>query len=211
MDTEAILSPSDTLLYMHGITSASSNRSCLVQSEENLAARVRCRDEAAFTEIYEANFDKIYRYLTLKIGNKMEAEDLTQQVFLNAYKSASSFEWKGTPIVAWLYRIAHNQMVDYLRKKSRTPTVSIEKTAPVVASDDPAEMAEVSFSADELAEASKKLTALQNEVISLRFTSQLSIREVAKIMGKSEGAVKALQHSAVEALRRAFLAVEHAK
>lgn len=186
-------------------------RSCLVQSEESLAARVKCRDEAAFTEIYEANFNKIYRYLTLKIGNKMEAEDLTQQVFLNAYKSASSFEWKGTPVVAWLYRIAHNQMVDYLRKKSRMTTVSIEKTAPVVASDDPAEMAEIKFDAEQLAKASKNLTELQNEVISLRFAGELSIREVAKIMGKSEGAVKALQHSAVEALRRAFMAVEHAK
>ncbi len=182
-----------------------------MQSEESLAYRIKCRDEAAFTEVYEANFDKIYRYITLKIGNRMEAEDLTQQVFLNAYKSASSFEYKGTPVVAWIYRIAHNQMVDYLRKKGRAQIVSIEKTAPVIASDDPEEMAEVKFDAEELAEASKRLTALQNEVISLRFTSQLSIREVAKIMGKSEGAVKALQHSAVEALRRAYLAVEHAK
>ena len=182
-----------------------------MQSEESLVTRIKCRDEAAFTEIYEANFAKIYRYITLKIGNKMEAEDLTQQVFLNAYKSASSFEWRGTPVIAWLFRIAHNQMVDYLRKKSRVVIVSIEKTAPVVASDDPAEMAEIKFDAEQLAKASKNLTELQNEVISLRFAGELSIREVAKIMGKSEGAVKALQHSAVEALRRAFMAVEHAK
>ena len=78
---------------------------------------------AALTQLYEENFDRIYRYIVLKIGDRTEAEDMTQQVFLNALKSISSFKWKGMPFSAWLFRIAHNQIVDYLRKKSRQATV----------------------------------------------------------------------------------------
>jgi len=182
-----------------------------VQSDESLVARIRRRDEAAFTEIYEANFDKIYRYVRLKIGDRMEAEDLTQQVFLNAFKSASSLEWKGTPVAAWLFRIAHNQVVDHLRKKGRAISVSLEKTAPVVASDDPSEIAEIKIDMERVNQATKKLTDLQCEVISLRFAGELSTKEVARIMGKSEGAIKALQHSAINALKRELSVVEDGK
>ena len=90
-----------------------------MQDEESLVRRAQQRDPAALTQLYEENFDRIYRYIVLKIGDRTEAEDMTQQVFLNALKSISSFKWKGMPFSAWLYRIAHNQIVDYLRKKSR--------------------------------------------------------------------------------------------
>jgi RNA polymerase sigma-70 factor (ECF subfamily) len=119
-----------------------------VQDEESLVRRAKENDEAALTQLYEENFDKIYRYIVLKIGDRTEAEDMTQQVFLKAFKSISGYRSRGSQFSSWLFRIAHNQMVDY----------------------------------------------------------GLSLAEVAKTMGKSEGAIKALQHSAVVSLRRIMAA-----
>jgi RNA polymerase sigma-70 factor (ECF subfamily) len=178
-----------------------------VQSEESLVRRAQNRDQEAFTQLYEEHFDKIYRYIALRIGNEAEAEDMTQQVFLNALQSISSFRWKGVPFSSWLFRIAHNQAVDYLRRKKRT-AVPLDES---VASNDntPQVIAEQKLDIERLLSATQKLTDAQREVISLRFTSELSIAQVAEIMGKSQGAVKALQHSAIVALRRTLLVTEN--
>jgi len=157
----------------------------------------------ALTQIYEENFDRIYRYIVLKIGDRTEAEDMTQQVFLNVIKSISSYKFQGMPFSSWLYRIAHNQIVDFLRKKSKRPTVPIDETVTAVG-DDPEHVALGVIAIEEVAVAAKRLTASQQEVISLRFAAELSVAEVASVMGKSEGAVKALQHSAIVALRKAL-------
>ena len=83
-----------------------------MSEEESLIRRAQQQDQQAFAQLYEEHFDKIYRYVVLKIGSRTEAEDITQQVFLKALRSVSSFRWKGTPFSAWLFRIAHNQVVD---------------------------------------------------------------------------------------------------
>ena len=173
-----------------------------MQDEESLVRRAQKHDQAALTQIYEENFDRIYRYIVLKIGERTEAEDMTQQVFLSAFKSISSFKYRqGTPFSAWLYRIAHNQVVDYIRKKSKRPTVPLDESL-ASSSSDPKLEAERNLNIQQLVSATGKLTKAQREVISLRFASELPVAEVAKIMGKSEGAVKALQHSAILSLRK---------
>ena len=177
-----------------------------MQNEESLVRQAQQRDEQAFAQLYEEYFDKIYRYVTLRIGDRMEAEDITQQVFLNAIKAISSFKWRGIPFSAWLFRIAHNQVVDYLRRKAKRVATPLDES--VVASDyDPQLIAEQRLDFERLLTATRKLTPAQQEVISLRFTGELSVAQVAKIMGKSEGAVKALQHSAIVTLRKVFLVV----
>jgi len=180
-----------------------------VQDEAVLVQRAQRNDHDAFAQLYEAYFDKIYRYIVLKISNETEAEDMTQQVFLKALRSLSSFKWKGTPFSSWLYRIAHNQVIDHYRKKSKRITVPIDEV-PIIADteNDPEEMAEHKLNMERVLIAAKELTEAQREVIALRFTSELSIAEVAKIMGKSQGAIKALQHSAVAALRRQMMVTE---
>jgi len=177
-----------------------------VPEEESLVRRAQQRDQQAFAQLYEQHFDKIYRYVALRIGDRAEAEDITQQVFLKALQSISSFRWKGIPFSAWLFRIAHNQVIDYLRKKTKQATVPIDESA-VSFSSDPQILAEQRLNIEQLLSAAKRLTEAQREVISLRFAGELSIAEVAKIMGKSQGAVKALQHSAIVALRK-VLSVE---
>ena len=181
-----------------------------MQDEENLVQRAKQGDQKAFTQLYEGHFDRIYRYVVLRIGDRIEAEDMTQQVFLKALKSISSFKWKGTPFAAWLFRIAHNQVVDYLRKKKKHPAALLDESL-VSSESNPQRMAEHNLDIEQLLLATRRLTEAQREVISLRFTSELSIAQVAEVMGKSEGAVKALQHSGIVALRKALSVMENEK
>ncbi|MFH1647089.1 MAG: sigma-70 family RNA polymerase sigma factor [Chloroflexota bacterium] len=176
-----------------------------MRDEESLIRRAQQRDQMALTQLYEENFDRIYRYIVLKIGDRTEAEDMTQQVFLQALKAISSYRFKGMPFSSWLYRIAHNQVVDYLRKKSRRPTVPIEESM-AAGNSDPQRETERKMEIEQLSAAARRLTAAQQEVISLRFGGELPVAEVARVMGKSEGAVKALQHSAIVALRKVMTA-----
>jgi RNA polymerase sigma-70 factor (ECF subfamily) len=176
-----------------------------VQDETSLVERAKRNDQQAFTELYEAYFDKIYRYVVVKIGDRTEAEDITQQVFLKAIQSISSFKWKGAPFSAWLYRIAHNLIVDYYRKQEKR-AATLQDDVQVAGGDDPQERAERKIDMEQVLSATQHLTDAQREVISLRFTGEMSTAEVAKIMGKSQGAIKALQHAAILSLRKVLLA-----
>ena len=175
-----------------------------MQDEQNLVQRAQDGDEQAFTQLYESHFDKIYRYVALRIGNKMEAEDLTQQVFLKALRSIHSFKWRGIAFSAWLFRIARNLIVDYLRKERKIAIAPLDDSLASKSHNphNPQIMAELKLDIEQLTLATTKLTRAQQEVISLRFAGELPIAEVAKVMGKSEGAIKALQHSAIVALRK---------
>jgi RNA polymerase sigma-70 factor, ECF subfamily len=182
-------------------------RSYQLEDELSLVQRAQKQDTAAFAKLYEVYFDKIYRYIALKIRNETEAEDMTQQVFMKALKSISSYKNQGVPFSSWLYRIAHNLTIDYFRK-NRKATVPIDDLPLAAVGGDPQKMVEQKMDVEELAVAIKKLTPSQQEVLSLRFTGDLSINECAEIMGKSEGAIKALQHSAVIALRKVLVVGE---
>jgi RNA polymerase sigma-70 factor (ECF subfamily) len=181
-----------------------------VQDEQELVRRAKQNDQEAFSRLYEEYFDKIYRYIVIKIGDTLEAEDITQQVFVNALQSISSFKWQGIPFSAWLYRIAHNQVVDHLRKKTKRPATYGDEPIDIISGDrkdmDPQKITEHNLRIEQVMVATKELTEAQREVISLRFTSDMSTAEVARIMGKSEGAIKALQHSAILALRKVLVA-----
>ncbi len=174
-----------------------------MQDEASLVKRAQQRDEEALTRLYEEYFTRIYRYVALKIGERTEAEDITQQVFVNMVQAIGSYQYDGTPFSAWLYRIAHNKIVDYLRKKTKQPKVTLDESfADKAIDENPHAAAELNLDMEMVHKAAKKLTQAQQEVIALRFSGDLSITEVAKAMGKSEGAVKALQHSAILSLRK---------
>ncbi|MDP2931107.1 MAG: sigma-70 family RNA polymerase sigma factor [Chloroflexota bacterium] len=175
-----------------------------MQDELSLVSQAQQGNKEAFAQLYENYFNKIYRYVVLKMGNRTEAEDVTQQVFLKALKSIYSFKWRGTPFSAWLFRIAHNLVVDHLRKSSKVVMTPLYESLP--SSDgNPFLITESRLDIERLRSATKQLTKAQQEVISLRFAADLSVAETAKAIGKSEGAVKALQHSATVALRKVLL------
>lgn len=172
-----------------------------MHEEGDLVRQAVAGDQRAFAELYEAYFDRIYRYVYLKIGDRVEAEDMTQQVFVNAYKSITGYRWQGKPFSAWLFRIAHNQIVDHLRRKTRQPATLLNEPL-LTGGVNPLAVAEHNLDMEQVAQATRKLTQAQREVVSLRFAAGLSIDEVARAMGRTQGAVKALQHSAIIALRK---------
>ena len=165
-------------------------------------------DAASFAGLYELFYDKIFRYVFFKTGDRTEAEDITEEVFVKMLESIRSFRWKGPPFSSWLFRIAHNLVVDHFRKAARRKTTSLDEAGQVSASSmDIDRHLDIELSMRDVHEAMENLTMLQKEVISLRFAAGLSVRETARSMGKKENAVKALQHSAVIKLRSLLRAV----
>lgn len=164
-----------------------------------LVERAVRRDAEAFGALYDAYLDPIYRYLYYRLGNQSETEDLCEQVFLKAWQAIGRFRWQGKPFSAWLFRLAHNALVDHLR--TRKPTLPLDEVHADSASADH-DWVSARLEAEELAAALARLTEEQRQVILLRFVSGLENAEIAEVMGKREGAVRALQLRGLQALRR---------
>ena len=176
---------------------------------EGLVKKAQEGDAASFAGLYEFFYGKVFRYVLFRTGSRVEAEDITEEVFLRMLESITSFKWKGHPFSAWLFRIAHNLVVDHYRKKGRQQAVSLESATGLAgASPDVDSELDLKMSLQEVYEAMGDLTKLQREVLTLRFASGLSVLETAQAMGKKENAVKALQHAAVKNLR-AILVPRH--
>ncbi len=166
--------------------------------------QARVGDSTAVGYLYERYVDRIYRYILLKIGDPHEAEDLTGQVFVRMIEAIGGFEWQGVSFQSWLYRIAHNLVVDHLRQRTRRPQVAIDLLEGTLLSegDDPYTWAEAADFRDHLRGALGHLTDLQAQVIALKFGGGLSNAEASRVLGRSEGAIKALQHSALANLNK---------
>lgn len=160
---------------------------------------------SAFAALYEHFFDQIFRYVSFKIGNSLEAEDLTGEVFIRMLESIKSFKPKGHPFSSWLFRIAHNLVVDYFRRMGKRKTVVldvVESTAGHDPTGDIDRHVDQGMVMEEVYKAMGGLTNLQKEVISLRFAAGLSVAETARAVGKNDNAVKALQHAGLNKLRK---------
>ena len=162
-------------------------------------------DPAAFDGLYLLFADRVFRYLLARIGDPDLAEDITAQVFLRLIEKIGIYRIGPRDNVAifsaWLYRLAHNKMVDVLRSHKRSQESPLEHAAHVV-SGQTMEAVEEHLDFQRVLQSLKVLNDQQREVTVLRFVEELSIAETAQIMQKSEGAVKALQHRALETLLR---------
>lgn len=158
-------------------------------------------NEERLVALYEEYYDKIARYVYVHIGDKTESEDIASEVFLKALKSIKTYRDTGLPMQAWLYRIAHNLVVDHLRKVSRIKTIPID-TVEIVDDNDPMNAAEKRIEMEKVGAAMVELTEEQQEVLRLRFFGGLTSREAADILNKSDGAVREMQRAALERLRQ---------
>ena len=156
--------------------------------------------EDRLASLYDEYFNRITRYIYVRVGDRDEAEDLTGDVFVKALESLKSYKERGIPMQAWLFRIAHNVTVDYLRKRSRIATVPINGL-PIEARENPLATAEKNIEMERVNDAILKLTPEQREVVRLRFFGCLSSKEVGAILGKSDGAVREMQRAAIQKLR----------
>jgi len=160
-------------------------------------------DEKALGEIYDRYEARIYSYIYRRTGNESLAEDLTAQVFLKMLEAIRNDKGWHSSFSGWLYRIAHNAVIDYYRQRDRQQQVSLEETLTTTASDhNPVVMAEASLDAERLRMAIGRLTEEQAEVVTLRFLEGYNISEVAEMLDKTEGSIKALQYRAITTLRQ---------
>lgn len=150
-------------------------------------------DPARFAELYDRHVDRIYAFAVGRTSDRAAAEDITSEVFEKALAQLRQFEWRGTPFVAWLFRIAANAIADRWRKEGRREEI---RSIPDAHETDDIERRVA------LAQLVERLPDAQRQVIGMRFGEDRSIREIAAALGRSEGAVKQLQLRALERLRK---------
>ena len=165
-----------------------------MEPDERLLIEAAQRDPSRFAELYEGNFERVYAFIVRRVGNRHTAQDLTSDVFHQALANIGRFEWRGAPFAAWLFRIAANAVIDHAQRAAR------ERKLPDP--DDPEEISleEVHHRA-RLFQLVDELPADQRRVVTMRFAEQQSVREIARQLGRTEGAVKQLQFRGLENLR----------
>jgi RNA polymerase sigma-70 factor (ECF subfamily) len=160
-------------------------------------------------EIYEIFAEPIFRYIFLRIGSREEAEDLTSRVFLKVFRRIKMYKESEVPFSAWIFRIAHNELVDYFRTK-KPPFQSLDEVydEPVSSYYEP----EIKLLEEELqkriVQALMQLTPEQREAVVLRYLEGFSIREIGEVMGKGESAIRSLLSRALRRLNRILLRKE---
>jgi RNA polymerase sigma-70 factor, ECF subfamily len=169
------------------------------EADERLLVEAAQKDPARFAELYENHFERVYAYVVRRVGDRAETEDLTSEVFHHALANLQKFEWRGIPFAAWLFRIAANLISDRWQRSNR------EQVA-----DEPERIESLPAKGAELEDVERKamlfrmvdgLPPEQRRVVALRFVEQKSIKEVAREIRKTEGAVKQLQFRALTTLR----------
>ena len=168
--------------------------------EARLVEQARSGNAEAFGQIYDGCVDRVYRFVYFRVSDEPTAEDLTSQVFLKAWQNLGRYRPTG-PILAWLYAIARNTVIDHYRTFKQT--VSLDEAAPIAAEDGRLdELVEFQFEMQSLQESMQYLTEEQQEVLILKFIAEFDTDQIARKMGKSEGAIRALQMRALQALAK---------
>lgn len=156
---------------------------------------------SAFGPLYDYYQPKIYRFVLIKVGRREEAEDLTHEVFLQAWQNIQNYKHRGFPFSSWLYRIARNRIIDHWREERSV--VNIDRVnpeyfaVPAVSAENTIQKIEI----ERVRLALQKLKPEYQDVIILRFVEDLPVKEIAAALEKSEGAVKLLQHRALKELK----------
>jgi RNA polymerase sigma-70 factor (ECF subfamily) len=172
-----------------------------VTDERTLLQRAKRYDEAALGKLYDQYAPRIYAYIYRRVDDAHLAEDLTGDVFVRVVQAIQAEHFWHTSFQAWLYRIAHNLVVDHYRRQPSAIELELDEQL-VSAEDDPLSAVAERLSRQRLRAAISHLTPDQQQVLALRFGEGMKAREAAEVMDKSVGAVEALQHRALAALRR---------
>ena len=153
----------------------------------------------AFGELYGVYLDRIYRYVLYQVKDRMTAEDITEEVFVKAWKAINSCKGKGKTFSSWIYRIAHNHIINTLRDKKKFASVAVEDLTEL---SDSELVVEKRLEDQELLETLSDLPQSQRQVVVLKFLEGMNNREIGQIMQKSESAIRILQMRALTALRQ---------
>jgi RNA polymerase sigma-70 factor (ECF subfamily) len=166
-----------------------------------LVEAAQCGDAAAFGALYDRYVTVVHRYVAFRVGDRAVAEDLTSETFVRALRRISSVSYRGRDIGAWFVTIARNLVLDHVKSgRYRLEVASAEPREPPQSGETPETAVLASHTNDELMRCIRTLGPDQRECVTLRFLSGLSVAETADVMGRGEGAIKALQHRGVRRL-----------
>jgi RNA polymerase sigma-70 factor, ECF subfamily len=168
----------------------------------DLVERAQNGDRLALEELYLLHFDRIYSYLHMSVGSRHDAEDLTTQTFVKMLEAIGRFQWRSVPFSAWLFRIAHNLAMDHFRANRRWQP---EEEVPEILQGEESsaeEQALASLGQTSMLTLIERLSPEQRQVLTLKFVFRFSNAEASAILGKTEGAVKSLQHRALASLQK---------
>jgi RNA polymerase sigma-70 factor (ECF subfamily) len=176
----------------------------MVEGEENLIRQAQAGSAESFGTLYDHYVPQIYRFVLLKVTAREEAEDLTHEIFLRAWRKIKAYQIRGFPFSSWLYQIARNQVIDHYRLKKNQISLEMVDVDLVKAEESVERDVERLLSLDRVREAMKDLSHDEQDVLIMRFVEGLSHREIASTISKSEGAVRLIQHRALNALRKSL-------
>src|SRR3954462_7567147 len=164
----------------------------------------KARLDGEFSDLYRAHLRDVYSYSYYRTGNHHDAEDLTEQTFLQAYRhfERAQRESRGRPLRPWLIRIAHNLAANYYRDRSRRPQTQLEDAAVISAPHDTADIVEGREELHAVLEGVSKLPEDRREALIMRFALDMDNKEIARALGRSEGATKVLIHRAIKQLEQ---------
>jgi RNA polymerase sigma factor (sigma-70 family) len=185
------------------LNSQSAKRSRMpLENERQLVLQAQAGNAEAFGQLYDAYMERIYRFIYFRVEDQQTAEDITSQVFLRAWNNLDRFRLGRTPYLAWLYTIAHNAVIDHYR--TRKVTTALEDVR--LSQPDYAEVVEneidIEVEMKSIKSAMQTLTGDQQQVLMLKFIEGMSNDEIARHLGKREGAVRALQMRGLRALAK---------
>jgi RNA polymerase sigma-70 factor (ECF subfamily) len=163
-----------------------------------LVQRAASGDFEAFGDLYHIHIERIYRYVFYQVKDKSTAEDITEEIFVKAWKAISSCKGKEQTFSSWLYRIAHNHVIDNIRRLQKRQSIEMETVDKVSSLE---LKVEGELERQELLKVMACLPQNQRRVIILKFIEGLDNREIGQVMGKSQGAIRVLQMRALATLR----------
>lgn len=173
----------------------------MTQQDAILVQLAQQGSATALVEIYERHYHAIYVYLYCRVGDRQTAEDLAADVFVRVVDKIHTFVPREKPLLAWLYTIAANRLMDHHRQNGRVHWLPLTEAARAT-DGDPVQQAQARSTETDVRQALLQLTEEQRQVIVLKFVEGRSNAEVGALLGKNEGAIKALQHRALATLRR---------
>jgi len=172
------------------------------QSDPETATMAKAKLDADFSELYRRHLRDVYSYAYYRVGNHHDAEDLTEQTFLQAYRhfERAQRESDGRPLRPWLIRIAHNLAANLYRDRSRKPQTPIEDTTMLASTHTTEDLVEGRDELERILEAVQELPDDRREALIMRFALDMDNREIARALGRSDGATKVLIHRAIRQL-----------
>ncbi len=170
--------------------------------EEELIKKAQNGEVEAFGQIYDLYITKIYRFVFIKVNRKVDAEDIASQVFLNAWQHINNFQFQGFPFSSWLYKIASNAVIDFYRTQKHHENIDSVDADAISDTPETDKNLDQEFEIEIVKNALKKLEPDQQNLLIMKFIEDLPNKEIAEILGKTEGAVRVIQHRALKQLKK---------